>query len=216
MAQLFRKYQFKTIPGFRVEIEEEPTFRLFTGPAKAKWYLGEKFLGYNLIHGDVRSYSTEICDFLRYVDNKVSVTANMYRNMYSLVTNGEASRIFKDIYETRVTVFAGSILCFSGACNSQFSYSSYDHVHKFDFKSSYTHRPSYVKEYGTEGWALRYLIHIYLLVKMKELSINGGNQIINSIQDSYLRSDILKIAKYYGFLEINSLDGTLESISDIY
>lgn len=215
MAKVFRMYKFKTIPGFRVEIEEEPMFRLLSGPAKVKWYLGEKCLGYNLIHGDVRNYSTDICDFLNYVDKKVSVTASTYREMHNLITNGEASRIFKDIYLTRVTVFAGSILCFSGACNSQFSYSSYDYVHKFVFKSSYTHRPSYTKEYGVEGWALRYLIHIYLLVKIKELSMYGGNQAINSIQDSYLRSDILKIAKNYGFLEINSQDGTLESIADI-
>ncbi|MBR5678387.1 MAG: hypothetical protein IKX20_09680 [Paludibacteraceae bacterium] len=214
MSRIYKTLRLKLIPEFRVEIEEAPVIRILTGPAKASCYYNEKLCGQDYINGDVQSYSNELLEFIHFVDQKVSVTAKTYREMYNLLQNGEASRVFKDICRLRVSVLAG-MLFFRGQYEGRFA--KYDGSYSFVFTSSYPSKPSYRKEYtSSEGWALMCLIHLYFLVTIKERLRRGNIGPINEIIDSYLRSDILRLSKNYGFIEINNLDGSLESLSDIF
>lgn len=217
MSKIYREFRLKTIPEFRMEVEQEPLFRLLTGPAKASWYYKSEFMGHTLVD-DVKKYSDSMREFFHWIDQELYITTSMYRNMSDLLKNGKANQFFKEIYNTNVSIFCGFMICFKGQFEIRFWDTSYqyDRKYTFEFKSSYSHRPSYIQEYSvSEGMALSNLLHLYFLCKIKEMPLHRKQILVNYISDSYIRADILKLSIKYGFLKINTCDGSLEAISDI-
>lgn len=215
MASIYRRYDLRCIPGMRLEIENEPMFKFVSGPPKANLYYKERLVGQESIE-DPRTFANDIDKFFSYVDEKLSVTASMYRDMYNLIRDGKVAQVFKVVY-LKKAFYLGHSLYFGSNKVIELIESSSDHSYVLWFTKNYS-GPKYPNQYFScsEGIALRYIFHLYFLLRLAKWNLKSGIYWdVNGIDDQSVSIDLLKQSREYGFLEINSHDGSLSSISDI-
>lgn len=213
MASIYRTLTLKIIPEFKLEIEDEPSFRFISGRPGVRCYWNNEYKKRILID-DPKRYCDTIYYFLHYYGDTVSVSATIYREMHTALKNGVASSFFKALLWKRVTGFGPGISFGGEGWDGGEGWFRDETLYLFSKVN-----PSHVtcrRDYKiSEASALRNLLHLYFLVKIKEINSHSDWDDINQISKPYLRSDILKVSFKYGFLEINDQDGSLESISDI-
>lgn len=215
MASIYRRYDLRCIPGMRLEIENEPMFKFVSGPPKANLYYKERLVCQDAVE-DPRGYANDIDRFFYYVDQKLSVTARMYRIMYNLLQDGKVTQVFKVVYPKRA-FYSGYSLYFGSNKAIELFESSIDHSYILWFTKNYS-GPKYPEQHFScsEGIALRYIFHLYFLLRLARWNNRSGvHWAINAVDSRSVGIDMLKQSREYGFLEINSQDGTLASISDI-
>lgn len=199
MANIYKILKLRTIPEFRLEIEEEPLFRFFAGPPMIRWFYDNELYGEIYIQ-DSSEYFNRTLQLFNEIDGKLSISPDVYESMEEMRKNGESSHLFKDIYNHRVK-YMGSRIEFEGIYG--ISLTDIDSGYWLQFNSTYPSKPSYKKTYDiVEGTAIKYLLNIYLWINIKETPKHWKNRRIDYINDSYISSDILRLAKEYGKIEI--------------
>lgn len=214
MASIYRRYDLRCIPGMRLEIENEPMLRFVSGPPKANLYYKERLVCQDSFENP-RDYANDIHRFFYYVDEKLSVTARMYRIMYNLLQDGKVTQVFEIVYSNRA--FYSDYSLYFGNNKAIELLESIDHSYVLSFTENYF-GPKYPEQHFSysEGIALRYIFHLYFLLRLARWNHRSGvHWAINAVDSRSVGIDILKQSRESGFLEINLNDGTLSSIFDI-